>query len=57
MEVVHMTCVVCNMPVIYEPTCQYPGSTKYWSYNEDGSIRPYCSCKCGLIEYEERKDE
>ncbi len=34
-----------------------PPSTKYWSYNADGSKRPYCDCACGLIDYQNKNND
>jgi len=49
-------CTTCNNPLyIIEASEKFrPPSTKYWSYNEDGSKRPYCSCACGLVEYQNK---
>lgn len=27
-------------------------STHYWSYEDDGSKRPYCDAVCGLVDYQ-----
>ena len=32
-----------------------PRSTKYWSYEKDGSKRPYCDAACGSIDYQKKK--
>lgn len=48
-----MNCAVCNKEMVLHgddnPT-HLPVS-KYWSYEENGDKRPYCSCACGLSEY------
>jgi len=52
-------CTVCSKTIFVtqEGESYHPPCTKYWSYNEDGSKRPYCSCACGLEEYQNEKKE
>ncbi len=52
-------CVVCNKPLFIteDKEAYHPPCTKYWSYNEDKSKRPYCSCACGLIEYQNNNNK
>lgn len=52
-------CVVCGKTVLLpenpEEEWRDPTSTKYWSFEEDGSKRPYCDAYCGFKDHEERK--
>ena len=69
-DVIETTCVVCGCKVILDtpccgrncagcqknvPTDPSNVATKYWKVLPDKSIRPYCSCECGLKYYEENK--
>ena len=51
------TCVVCNTATLFDPRRggRDPKATKYWSYNDDDSLRPYCSAECSLVDYERRR--
>ena len=48
-----MNCAVCNKSIVLvgDPNPTFVSVSKYWSYEEDGTKRPYCSCACGLSEY------
>ena len=49
-------CHTCNEMVFVAETEEEqrndPRSTKYWSYEEDKSKRPFCDAACALIDYE-----
>jgi len=51
-------CVVCGKTVLLpenrEEEWEDPTSTKYWSFEEDGSIRPYCDVYCGFVDHEKK---
>ena len=53
-------CATCHKEIWVAETVresfESPLVTKYWSYNQDGSIRPYCSCECGLKDFTENKN-
>lgn len=52
-------CVVCGktvlLPETHEEEWEDPTSTKYWSFEEDGSKRPYCDAYCGFEDHEKDK--
>ena len=52
-------CRACNKTIYVAENPQEqrldPRSTKYWSYEKDGSKRPYCDAACALVEYQKKK--
>ena len=55
------TCHICDKTVYVAETDDEqrndPRSTKYWSYEDDKSKRPYCAAPCGLIDHMNKNNE
>lgn len=48
-------CFLCGTVVLIPETSEdnnNPNSIKYWSYDNDGKIQPYCSPECSLKMHE-----
>jgi len=51
-------CVVCGGTVIITKHGEYdPRATHHWSYEKDGSKRPYCDGLCALVDRYNKKEE
>lgn len=54
-------CVTCDRMVYVAETPEEQRldkrSTKYWSYEDDKSKRPYCYAACGLIDHMNKNNE
>jgi len=52
-------CAVCNKVCLVPETKedeQHPLKTLYWSYEDNGNVRPYCGPECSLTDYQEKRE-